>query len=507
MSGAAQELLGRRLFRSAAWITVGNTSSRILSLISAIIAARLLSQPEFGTFGLIQSTLSTFGILATMSLGVAATRQLAIYRDQSRERVSIAAVTVLGLTVVLTIITCTLLIVLSHFLAQRTLKNEALEGLLRFSMLLLGATAVSSVLTGMLSGLEKFGLTALMAGIQNVTTLIGCATLVRGYGLYGLIASYAAGFSVSVFCGLHFMREVLARATLSSFRRHVREELVILSRFCVPKVVCGLLVMLAFSGAQVLIARQHNGYQELAYFTAADRFRQFIFFVTGFIGTALLPLLSNVAWSGKIERTDRRAVEMGIRWTALLVVPLTTALAFSGPQLMAMFGHAYFANWSVLMPVLIWAGLSAITGSASAALLAYDNISYFFWQQVGYAAVSIVCVFRLKAFGAVGLAGSLCVAIAVTAMMNYWLSEKAGIYTSRAKRTYFESCFGVCAACVCSWIVKSQYKLLLAAPAIAVSIVISAKYWSDASERNAVFSWVGLKARKLSSRQNLVTNG
>src|SRR5437016_1875069 len=66
MSGAAQESLGRRLFRSAGWITVGNTSSRILSLISAIIAARLLSQPEFGTFGLIQSTLSTFGVLATM---------------------------------------------------------------------------------------------------------------------------------------------------------------------------------------------------------------------------------------------------------------------------------------------------------------------------------------------------------------------------------------------------------------------------------------------------------
>lgn len=167
-------------------------SSRLLSLLVGIISARLLTQVEFGTFGLIQTTLSSFGILATMSLGIAATRQLAVYRDLSKERAGVAAVVALGLTGVLTLATGMLLLALSPFLAQSTLKNPALAGILRFGILLLGATAVSSTLSGILSGIERFDRSALMAGVQNAAILVCCIAFVPGHRLYGIVGAYVA---------------------------------------------------------------------------------------------------------------------------------------------------------------------------------------------------------------------------------------------------------------------------------------------------------------------------
>lgn len=494
---AVNESISRRLVRSAGWITLGNVSSRILSLLTGVLAARLLSENDFGAFGLIQSTVSTFGILATMSLATGATRELAVHRDSVEKR-AVAASVALALSSMLTICASVLLFFLSPLLAQHMLRDEKLAAPLRLGVLLLGMTALSSVLTGILSGMELFNRTAVMAGLQNLSILVTCILLVPSYRLYGLLSAYGIGFAASVISGLWFARRLLSNTTWPLLRKHATEEARILIRFCLPNVACGLMVMAAFWGASVLIVRGPDGYRELAHFTAADRFRQMIFFVAGFIGTALLPLISNVASSRREIEEHHAAVELGIRCTALLVVPAIAILAFGGPQFMSLFGHSYAANWSVLLPVLIWAGISAITGSASTALLAYNKVAYFFWQQTAYASMTLLLTAAFSSFGAIGLAWAFAFAIILTTATNYFLSVRVGIFSARARNAYVTSSVAVVLVCTASWSMPANLRPLLALPIAAVIALMSLIAWSTVRERSAMFSWI--KTTALTSR-------
>jgi O-antigen/teichoic acid export membrane protein len=163
---------------------------------------------------------------------------------------------------------------------------------------------------------------------------------------------------------------------------------------------------------------------------------------------------------------------------------------------MALFGRAYSANWPVVLPVLLWAGLGAITGSASTALLAYGKVAYFFWQQTGYAATTVVFALCLRPFGAIGLAAALSLAVTITAAANYLvLSRKVGIYTARARSTYKESCLGVFAACAGAWVLPTEWRSVLAIPITGLVGVFSVASWSDASERGAFIIWLKRAAR------------
>src|SRR5258706_5916051 len=65
----------------AFWALVGAVVSRGLTLVSSVVAGRLLGTTGFGEIGMIQSTQGLFGIVAGAGLGLAATKVVAQSRS------------------------------------------------------------------------------------------------------------------------------------------------------------------------------------------------------------------------------------------------------------------------------------------------------------------------------------------------------------------------------------------------------------------------------------------
>src|SRR4029453_8025188 len=65
----------------AFWALVGAVVSRGFTLVSSVLAGRLLGTMGFGEVGMIQNTQGLFGILAGAGLGLAATKFVAEFRS------------------------------------------------------------------------------------------------------------------------------------------------------------------------------------------------------------------------------------------------------------------------------------------------------------------------------------------------------------------------------------------------------------------------------------------
>src|SRR5205809_607488 len=72
--------LARRVLSASIWSLAGATGGKGLTLISSIIAARILGREGFGAFGVIQGTVGSFGIFAGLGLGLTATKYVAELR-------------------------------------------------------------------------------------------------------------------------------------------------------------------------------------------------------------------------------------------------------------------------------------------------------------------------------------------------------------------------------------------------------------------------------------------
>jgi len=113
-----------RFLRASGLVTIGHVASRVVSLAIGIATARLLSEPEFGAFGVIQSTLGMFGAAAGLSLGMAATRYVALYRLSEPERVRGVMLVTLGIGTVSTAVASLALFLGAPWIVHRFLGGD-----------------------------------------------------------------------------------------------------------------------------------------------------------------------------------------------------------------------------------------------------------------------------------------------------------------------------------------------------------------------------------------------
>lgn len=466
--------VGIRLLRASGLITLGNVSSRVISLFVGVMSARLLTEAEFGAFGLIQSTLAMFGVAAGLSFGLAATRHVALHHTNKPDQARGVAQVVLGMGAVSTILTALVMFALAPWLAIDVLGDQSLVMPLRWATVQLVFTTGYGIVAGVLSGMERFGVTAGTAILQNAVILIGSWILIPVFRLPGTIGAHAVGSALALALGLWYIREVLVGITWRGMWKEIRREGSMLIEFCLPNVLAGAIILPASWGSYILVANQPDGYSELAFFTAADRFRLLLTFVAGFVGTALLPILSRLIAGSTLDREQgRKGLELGLIGTGILIIPLTSLLAFGGPEIMSLFGRAYEANWAVLLTVIAWGGMGAIGSNIGIALLAHGKQWFLLLQQATYGAAVLGLAYLLRKFGGAGLASAHLGAVLLLLVWSYPIVRNLGVLTLRASRILVGLSAAVCTICAISWICPTGWRLIVGGPITLLSGIAS----------------------------------
>ena len=128
----AHSLRGR-LARGAFWSMTGTVVAQGMGAVSAIAVARILKTSGYGELGIVQSTLSMFGIFAGLSLGYTSNKHTAEFRESDPDRAGriIGLATLVAL--VSSLIVMLLVMVMADYLATTTLKAPHLGRYIRIA--------------------------------------------------------------------------------------------------------------------------------------------------------------------------------------------------------------------------------------------------------------------------------------------------------------------------------------------------------------------------------------
>jgi len=396
----------RRFAVGSFWSAAGVATASILRFLAWVLVARWLTAGEYGTLGMIQSTVGLFGSVAGFGMGLTATRHVAQYcrTDPARAGKLIA---LSGAVAWITSGTmAVLMVVTAPWLATHTLAAPQTAGLLRIGSLLLLFGAVSGAQTGALSGYEAFRTVAIVNSISGLLAfpLMTGGVMMGGIegAVWGLVASQAAAWLLNA-VALH-RENRLAGVSVSLVG--CWDERNVLTGFSMPSVMSGIVFGAVTWLSQAILVNQAHGYEALGVFNAAIRVKQLPESLLTMLMVPLLPMLSD--FHGRRDgRSYSHTVRIALSISIGLVVSaalLQTAVPWLTlwPYGSEYAGHRRLVQWLMLHGTVI--GLISPFGSmVTSTGRMWFGFAYSITWNACFLALSLWLV---PAYGAEGLAAA-----------------------------------------------------------------------------------------------------
>jgi len=331
--------LTRRFASGVTWSMISAASAQGGTIISGVIAARLLGRSSFGELAIVQGTVGTVAVFGSLALALTTTKHVAEYRHTAPDR----AGRIVALSTAMTAGSATLfslaLLLFSGQLAT-VLHAAHLKVEFEISVITLFFSSLSATQTGVLAGLEAFKETTF---INFSRGLISTVSLVLGTILGGLrgavYATALAAFITWLVCQIVIWAQ-LKRFGIHSTPQGMFQEVETLWKFSLPACLSGITVGPIIWLLSSMLARQSGGYAELGTFNAADRLRLVLMFAPTCMANASMPMMTSLE-SCQLFPQSRQFMRAQIFGTAIIVAAPAAGLFFAAPYIMTIFGNGY----------------------------------------------------------------------------------------------------------------------------------------------------------------------
>lgn len=356
---AFQSDLARRMFHGAFWSFSGTAMGKLCLLVAGILCAHLLKQEVFGQLGMIRSTLNIFIVFGASGIGVTATKLISTYRTNDIPRLLRMTRLTFRLAWVMALVLMVFCFVLARPIARHILHAEHLTFELQIASLLLLFSILYGVQNGVLTGLEQF---KIMARNTFIGSLLEAVLMVVGayfLGLTGAIVGLGIGLGALFWVNRLSIKKHYAQYVVGEMQpTHTPNDWSMLLNDCIPATLSALMVTPTFWGIRTILL-QHDGYNSLALFEAADQWKVMMLFIPTAISQMVLPILTSIRQQRQQFRHVLLANIALIVGTSSMITLLVLLL---GGPIMQLYGKGF----SDKMP-LVYLALSNIFS-------AYSNI-------------------------------------------------------------------------------------------------------------------------------------
>lgn len=351
--------LGIRFQRGVIWNTIGIFISRFLLIIASIIVARVLGKETYGKLGIIQSTISMFGVFAGLGLGITSTKYLAEFKltDPDKAGKIIALTNIIAL--VGSGVVSILLFIFAPFLAKDTLAAPELSIYLRIASIMLFFSTINGVQMGILTGLEKF---REISKINILNGFLNFLLLIAGAYFFFLIGSvWALTISIVI---TFWLSQLIVRKELKKFNIVLNytdclAEKKVIWDFSIPAFFSGALVGPVNWICNTILVNQNKGYAEMGIFNAANQWFGVLLFLPGIVNNTILPILTEKI-SLREKNQTKAILKYSIILNGLFVLPFIFVFMIFSAFIMSTYGKGFIGHEVVLIYTLITAGLFAI---------------------------------------------------------------------------------------------------------------------------------------------------
>jgi O-antigen/teichoic acid export membrane protein len=342
---------------------------QLLTLSTSIITARLLGAAVFGEYGMVLSTIATFGTVAGLGLGTTATKYVAELRSSDPIRAGKIAALCLTLSLLSSGTIALVLYVLAPHIAATLLGASRLIPELRFGCALLVLNAVAGAQSGVLSGIESFRRVAAATVIRGLITFPAVCFGAWGWGLLGALAGLVLASAGSVLITHLLMNRDCRVAGITVSLGWRVPEWGMLWRFSLPTVLSNILVVPATWATNILLVREPGGYEQLGIYNVAGQWRMALLFLPSVFASVALPAMTRLHAAGNMQGYRRLVLIVAAFSVAAAAIP-AFVVCLCASRIAAICGAGFEQTPAVVMALSAVAVLTAVNNIVGAAITA-----------------------------------------------------------------------------------------------------------------------------------------
>lgn len=344
------------------WSFIGIALAKFIVLVSGILCARILTQEEYGEFGMVRSTINTFLVFGMAGIGLTATKYISEYKKTQQSKISGIYILTNGFALLTGTLTTILIYFLASYLADTTLNAPHLERAIQLGAVLLFFTILNSAQNGTLAGLESFKAIALNtlwgSIVESILMLIGAYYA----GVMGAILGYGCGFIVLYICNHLSIRKSFNQLNIKIIYSNFNKKyLKLLYKFTLPAALSSFMVTPAFWIVRTMLVKK-CGFEELAIYEAADQWKVIILFIPSAISQVVLPILSSLS----IDDNNKfwKILRINLSFNAGVTFLIAFIVSCCSPLIMSLYGNNY-TNYSVFVVLAfstVFSSMASIVG-------------------------------------------------------------------------------------------------------------------------------------------------
>lgn len=401
--------LATRILSGSGWSIISSMVAQLIGLLTMIICARLLGPSVFGRLVILQTTLSTVGLLSGFGVGATAIRYLPTHRYEPPERIG----HILGLcerTVLTFGISCaTLAIVFSGRIARDLLNSADLATPLAIALLSILFLALDGFYKSALIGLERiksYAIAAIAGQLWNLLVVtVGAATL----GLLGAAIGLAASGCVQAVISRILLNRKLAELGIGFVRRGSLREWRVLRDFALPSLLATAMVGPAHWLCQLVLAGTSGGFHQIAVLGIAMQWFNAIVLLPTAAGRVLTPILVESTADGD-HRKSLKVLQISVALMAVVTIPSAAVIVLTAPFVMSTYSHDFLGESNALRLAILAAAIAAIVSPVGNVLIAKSRAWLSMTMNLGWAIFYVSIAYTLRNYGALGVTAGLTIA-------------------------------------------------------------------------------------------------
>ncbi len=377
-----------------------------------IVVARQLGKTGFGTFGIIQSTITTVGTICSFAVGLTATRFVAqLWLHDPVRAGRVIALTFLVAGSIGAAISL-LLFALAVPIATYALADPDIAPLLRVSSAGLLFLCMSGAQTGALAGFEAFRSIATINSVSALASVPLTIGLAFARGVPGAVVGVTVSAVLNCVAGHVALRRTLAAKSITIGVAGCLAETRLLYTFSAPVALTGLLSAPVAWVANAIIVHLPSGYSELGLFNAANTFRAALLFLPTTMQNACFPAMASAYAQRGTEY--RRAVCLAHNYASVPSAMCAVMCMFIAPMLVGAFGSEFHGATLVLQILMLSVAIQAVGTALGATIQVRGQVWGGFALNMLWALMLLgVTQISARSLGAIGLALANSVAYAV----------------------------------------------------------------------------------------------
>jgi O-antigen/teichoic acid export membrane protein len=368
-----------------------------------IIAARFLSQDEFGQFSMLRNTISMIEGIISGTLGSPMIKRVAETNQDKSSNFNIVIKSLFIINIVISLIFSIIIFILAPYIVEIFFKNETsmIHGLY-IGCIILIATTLSGLIQKIFIGIEKYQKLAIASIYTSLISFPIIVGLIYLYNFNGALFGIVIYFSIDFIFKYYQFRKLNIYEKKETDFTQIKSEAIKLLLFSYPLLGSIIISSTAFWYARVMIV-QSDGFAAIGIFDAAFQWLTIIMVITGATTSVVLPMFS--------KNTKNKKEFSKVLWINLLVNFIISAcfaiiFIFFSKEIMSIYGEQYIKGYEILIILSITSIFYSLSSILNKVFISKGNIKSILFI-ITISVIGMILLLKSNIFiGVIGLAYS-----------------------------------------------------------------------------------------------------